>query len=138
MCSRALHFQEYTVKTRPTWDEYFLSIAEVVATRAACTRAQVGAVVVKDNRIIGTGYNGALPGEIECTEGGCPRGKMSKEEVKPGSDYGNCISLHAEVNALAYSITNTEGATIYTTREPCDWCAKVIAANGIARVVVSP
>lgn len=124
-----------SIETRPDWDEYFLGIADAVSKRAACTRSQVGAVLVKDKRIIASGYNGAIAGAIECTEGGCPRGRMSIEEMPRGSDYSNCIAIHAEVNALAYARTEARGATLYVTRAPCDWCSKVIDAFGIDRVV---
>lgn len=122
--------------SRPDWDTYFSMIAKVVATRAACTRSQVGAVLVQDNRIVGSGYNGSPSGQLECTEGGCPRGLLSASEVPPGTEYSNCVAVHAEVNALAYAASEARGGTLYVTREPCDWCSKTIAAFGIERVVV--
>jgi dCMP deaminase len=122
---------------RPSWDEYFLGIALAVAARADCTRAQHGAVIVKQNRIVGTGYNGSPPGGPSCLTGGCPRGQMSREDM-PGHltgnhDYSNCISLHAEQNAIGYAVER--GDTIYITGKPCDMCAKLIRAAGIERVV---
>ncbi len=124
--------------TRPDWDQYFLEIAEVVSSRADCTRAKHGAVIVRDNRIVATGYNGAAPGEPGClTDGACPRGQKSYSEVPSLSgDYSDCISLHAEVNAIAYADRNqTHQATIYITGEPCSWCRKVIKSAGIKRIV---
>lgn len=123
------------VRKRPDWDTYFLDIAATVAQRAACTRSRVGAVLVKDNRIVSTGYNGAPAGEVHCTDGGCPRGQLGYDELPPNSEYSNCIALHAEVNCLAYSRDEARGGTMYLTRAPCDWCAKVMKAFGIERVV---
>lgn len=126
---------------RPSWDDYFCSMSQLVATRAACTRSQVGAVIVKQNRVISTGYNGAPAGELECTQGGCPRGLLSTDEcpstsTDPTSGYDNCISAHAEINALLFAGPDAAGATLYVTRAPCPWCAKVVRAAGIERVVV--
>lgn len=119
---------------RPDWDTYFLNLASTVATRAACLRSQVGAVVVVDNRVIGTGYNGTPPGDPNCSDGGCPRGQMGRDEVAPLSSYENCTGLHAEVNALANCSTSARGGTIYVTREPCSWCVKVCRAAGVTPV----
>lgn len=124
---------------RPTWDEYFLSIAATVATRADCTRRRVGAVIVRENRIMATGYNGGRPGGASCLKGQCPRGQMSKTEVVPGSSYdtgaGSCIALHAEQNAVMYcGLEERKGATIYITDEPCDGCARFIGGSGITRI----
>jgi dCMP deaminase len=128
-----------TSGSRPGWDAYFLDIAKAVAARADCSRRRVGAVIVKDNRIISTGYNGAPAGEPGCLSGACPRARSS---VAPGSPYesgtGSCIAVHAEANALLYSDrSRCEGATLYLTVEPCQWCAKLIRGAGIARVVFS-
>lgn len=124
---------------RPDWDTYFLNIARVVASRADCTRRQVGAVIVDDqHRIISTGYNGAAAGAPGCASAGaCPRGHS---DVAPGSSYdtgaGSCIAIHAEANALLYADGHrTRGATLYCTDEPCDGCARLIAGAGITRVV---
>lgn len=120
---------------RPTWDQYFLDIARAVSERAACTRSRVGAVLVKDNRIISTGYNGAPAGVKHCTDGGCPRGLLSYEDLPPNAQYDNCIAQHAEINCLAYSRNEARGGTMYITRAPCDWCSKVLNAFGIEKVV---
>lgn len=127
--------------SRPDWPEYFLAIAKAVSARADCRRAQYGAVIVKDNRIISTGYNGSAPGEPSCLDGGCPRGRMGFEEMpsflEGNHDFSNCISLHAEQNALARC--REQGDTIYISGSrpapPCDMCAKLIKAAGIERVV---
>jgi dCMP deaminase len=123
---------------RPDWPEYFLSIARVVATRADCTRRQVGAVLVKGNRIFATGYNGAPSGDPGClTDGACPRGNS---DVPPRSSYdtgpGSCVALHAEQNAIIYSSRDqSQGATLYCTDYPCDGCMRMIRGAGILKVV---
>jgi dCMP deaminase len=118
---------------RPTWDDYFLGIAYAVAARADCSRAQVGAVIVKDHRIVATGYNGAPAGDPGCLEGNCPRTQINPE---PGSNYDNCIALHAEQNALLYADRDKcEGAIMYTTRTPCPTCWKLIRGAGIRHTV---
>lgn len=125
---------------RPGWDEYFLSGAAWVATRADCTRRQVGAVVVKEHRIMATGYNGAPSQGPSCLKGECPRGRLSLEDLAPGTSYdtgaGACIALHAEQNAIMYcSMEQRTGATIYITDEPCGGCFRMIAGSGITRIV---
>jgi dCMP deaminase len=124
-------------RERPTWADWGLTIAHAVATRADCTRRQVGAVVLDtQNRVVATGYNGAPPGERGCLDGGCPRGRLSFEQCEPYSGYDNCISNHAEVNALLYGDrSKVDGGTLYVTDEPCLSCCKVIANSGVARVV---
>jgi dCMP deaminase len=123
--------------SRPDWDSYFIGIARAVALRSDCLRAQVGAVIVDHRRrIVSTGYVGTFPGTPGCLAGACPRGKMSYQECQPGTAYDNCISFHAEKNAILYSDRSRhEGGTIYVTREPCNWCGKLIAASGIVRSV---
>lgn len=117
---------------RPGWDEYFLGIASAVAARADCSRRQVGAVIVKDHRIVSTGYNGAPPFELGCLTGHCPR---AKSDVPPGSPYDNCIAVHAEANALLYADRDRcEGATLYITCQPCFDCQKLIWGSGIVQI----
>jgi dCMP deaminase len=122
---------------RPSWDDYFLNIADAVAQRADCTRRRVGAVVVKKNRIVSTGYNGAAAGGPSCLGGECPRGLDLHAPSTP--DYSNCIAVHAEANALLYADRDKcEGATIYVTDAPCIECTKLIYGAGISHVVVKP
>lgn len=122
---------------RPGWDAYFLGIASAVAARADCRRARHGAVIVKDRRIVSTGYNGSPSGGPSCLAGECPRGLLSLVELPPGGSYENCVALHAEQNAIAWANrADTAGATAYITGEPCDMCAKVLRAAGVSRVVV--
>lgn len=126
--------------TRPDWDTYFLGIADAVATRADCRRAQHGAVIVKERRIVSTGYNGSPPGGSSCLAGECPRGLLTKDELPSNhADYSNCVALHAEQNAIAYANRgDTEGAVLYITGEPCDMCSKLVKAAGIERTVWRP
>ncbi len=124
---------------KPSWDEYFMRIAEVVRSRADCLRRQVGAVIVKDFRILSTGYNGTPYGIKNCTQGGCERClKREKGILKRGEDEESCICLHAEQNAIiqaSYLGVSTKGATLYATSNPCSTCAKMIINAGIIRVV---
>ncbi len=119
---------------RPSWDAYFMQIATLVSTRATCPRRSVGAVIVRDKRIVCTGYNGAPSGLPHCPEGG------------PTHDWpvgclhaGHCIrSLHAEQNCLLQAAqigVACDGATIYVTCQPCNACAKMIVNAGIRRVI---
>lgn len=121
---------------RGTWDSYFLDLAHTVATRATCSRRQVGAVVVKDRRIVSSGYNGGPSGYPHCLDGACPR---AASDAPSGADYERCIAIHAEANALLFaSPEQRDGATLYCTFFPCFGCAKLIANAGIAEVVVPP
>lgn len=126
---------------RPSWDAYFLGIAQGVSARADCTRAQVGALVVKLVAglpvIAGTGYNGAPPGVPGClSAGACPRGRLSVDTCPRNSDYANCIADHAERNALRWTpVESRNGSTLYVTREPCPSCRTLISASGLKRVV---
>lgn len=122
--------------SRPDWDHYFMLIATDVASRSDCRRSQVGAVIVDTKRrIVSTGYVGTRPGEPGCLEGACPRGRMPQDLIVPYTPYDNCISTHAETNALLYSDRSRhEGGTIYVTREPCSWDYKLILSSGLAFV----
>ncbi len=121
---------------RASWDEYFMQIAEIVKTRSTCLRRQVGAVIVKDNRIITTGYNGAPSGLKHCTEmGGCERERLG---VPSGERHELCRALHAEQNAIIQAAMlgiSTDGSTIYITLQPCVICAKMLINAGIKRIV---
>lgn len=120
--------------SRPDWDDYFLGITKAVAERGDCIRRPTGAVIVKDHRIVSTGYNGTPAGGLSCLAGQCPRAQSNVLHGDP--DYSNCIALHAEQNAIAYANRfDTDGATIYLTSDPCDMCSKLIRAAGITRVV---
>jgi len=120
---------------RPSWDDYFIDIARHVATRSTCLRRHVGAVIVKDKRILSTGYNGAPRGLPHCSETGCLREKLG---IPSGQRQEICRGLHAEQNAIVqaalYGVA-VEGAQIYCTHQPCITCAKMIINAGIVRVV---
>ncbi len=112
---------------RPGWDEYFMEVARTVATRATCPRASVGAVVVREHRILTTGYNGAPRNVAHCTEAGC-------EMVG-----GHCVrSTHAEANAVVQGALHgvgLAGSTAYCTHQPCVNCAKLLVSAGIEKIV---
>ena len=121
---------------RVSWDECFMEIAEIVKTRSTCMRRQIGAVIVKDNRIITTGYNGAPSGSRHCTEIGTYY--RQEHNIPSGERHEMCRALHAEQNAIiqAARIGNTtDGATIYVTNQPCVICAKMCINAGIRRIV---
>lgn len=123
---------------RPTWDAYFLAGAQWAASRADCTRAQVGAILVNAaHEVRGTGYNGAPAGVPGCASAGsCPRGKLTADQCPPDSDYFNCLADHAERNAIRHADPRElPGSTLYVTREPCPQCWTLIRGSGIARVV---
>ena len=122
---------------RPSWDEYFMQMAELTAQRSTCLRRQVGAIIVKEKHIIATGYNGDPKGLPHCEElGGCLREKL---EIPSGERHELCRALHAEQNAIIQAATlgqSIEGATIYITHQPCIICAKMIINAGISRIVI--
>jgi len=124
---------------RPSWDKYFMKLAEVVKSRADCTRRRVGALIVKDFRIISTGYNGTPHGIPNCSEGGCKRClRRDKKEIDWFEYEESCICIHAEQNAIiqaAYQGASTNGATLYSTVSPCSTCVKMIINAGIKRVI---
>ncbi|MBO4725050.1 MAG: cytidine/deoxycytidylate deaminase family protein [Firmicutes bacterium] len=122
---------------RPSWDEYFMEMAQLTAKRSTCMRRSVGAIIVKDRHIVATGYNGAPRGIKHCAErGGCMREKLG---VPSGERHELCMALHAEQNAIIQAATlgvSIEDATIYVTHQPCVICAKMIINAGIKRIVV--
>lgn len=125
---------------RPSFDEFYLAGAQWASTRADCTRAQVGAVLVSRDHRVSIGYNGLPAGIPGCASAGnCPRGQLSSDECAPDSDYANCAATHAERNAITRARPeDLPGSTLYVTREPCPACRTLIECAGIARVVVAP
>ncbi|ABW20102.1 deoxycytidylate deaminase [Alkaliphilus oremlandii] len=120
---------------RPSWDEYFMEMAEIVKTRSTCLRRQVGAVVVKDRRVLASGYNGAPTGLKHCEETGCLRDRLG---IPSGQRHELCRGLHAEQNAIIQASLHgvkLEDATIYVTHQPCIICAKMVINAGINKVV---
>jgi len=125
------------IHQRPTWDEYFLEVAHLVAKRATCLRRRVGAVLVKDKKILATGYNGAPAGLVHCFEIGCIREKL---KIPSGERHELCRGLHAEQNVILQAAlygVSTKGSTLYLTNQPCVICAKMLINAGIKEVVVS-
>lgn len=121
---------------RPDWDEYFMQIAEVAEKRSTCTRRRVGAVIVKDKRIMATGYNGVPTGIEHCDTRGCLREKLN---VPSGQRHELCRGLHAEQNAIiqaAHLGQSIAEGTLYCTNQPCVICAKMIINAGIKRIVI--
>jgi len=120
---------------RPGWDEYFLEIAQVIAKRSTCLRRQVGAVIVRDRRILTTGYNGAPSGLSHCLDIGCLRDQLG---IASGTRHEACRALHSEMNAIIQAAqhgVSTNGATLYCTSQPCSVCARMLINAGIARIV---
>lgn len=120
---------------RPSWDEYFMDIAELVKTRSTCVRRQVGAIIVKDKQILTTGYNGAPKGLKHCLDIGCDREKLN---IPSGERHELCRAVHAEQNAIAQAACNgvsIKGATLYSTTRPCVLCAKLAINAGIKEIV---
>jgi dCMP deaminase len=133
----ALLLRVLAAAQRPSWDEYFMSIARVVASRSNCIKRMVGAVVVVDRRIISTGYNGTPRGVRNCNEGGCPRCAGVAES---GTRLDECLCSHAEENAItqaAYHGVRVREGAIYTTHSPCLICTKIIINSGIREVAYS-
>lgn len=121
--------------SRPTWDEYFMAIAEEVSRRSTCLRRQVGAILVVDRRILASGYNGAPSNVPHCEDVGCLREEM---KVPSGERHELCRGLHAEQNAMIQAAKHgvrIGGATLYTTHHPCSMCAKMAINAGIGRIV---
>ena len=120
---------------RPSWDTYFMEIARTCAKRTTCRRRQIGAVFVKDNRMLATGYNGVPSGIEHCSDRGCLREQLG---IPSGQQHELCRGLHAEQNALIqaarYGIA-IEGATVYCTAQPCVVCAKMLINAGVSEII---
>jgi dCMP deaminase len=120
---------------RPSWDQYFMSIAELVAQRATCIRRQVGALLVRDKRIITTGYNGVPTGIQHCLDVGCLR---ESQGVPSGERHELCRGLHAEQNAIIQAAVHgisLEGATLYCTNQPCAICSKMLINVRVEKIL---
>jgi len=120
--------------SRPSWPEYFMSIAKMVAKRSTCLRRHVGAILVKDKRILATGYNGAPRGLRHCEEVGCIR---QDGAIPSGERHELCRGLHAEQNAIIQAACHgiqIAGATLYCTNRPCVICSKMIINAGISKI----
>lgn len=120
---------------RPSWDEYFMEITRVVARRSTCLRRQVGCVIVKNKRLLASGYNGAPSGLRHCDQAGCIR---EREGIPSGERQELCRGLHAEQNAIVQAAlhgVSVAGGTLYCTHQPCITCTKMIINAGIERVL---
>ncbi len=120
---------------RPSWDDYFMEIAHVAAKRSTCLRRTVGAVIVCENRLLTTGYNGAPQGVAHCVDTGCRREQL---KIPSGQRHELCTAVHAEQNAIIQAAVHgvsIAGGTIYTTTQPCVLCAKMLINAGIKRIV---
>ncbi|MGE4589483.1 MAG: cytidine/deoxycytidylate deaminase family protein [Acidaminococcaceae bacterium] len=120
---------------RPDWDTYFMEMAQVASKRSTCLRRSVGAVIVKDKRILSTGYNGTPKGMAHCEEVGCLRTKLN---VPSGKMHELCRGIHAEQNAVIQAAVHgvsVDGATLYCTHQPCVVCTKILINAGIKRIV---
>ncbi len=120
---------------RPSWDEYFMALAEVVSRRATCVRRGVGALLVRDRRILATGYNGAPTGLQHCGQAGCMREQMN---VPSGQRHELCRGLHAEQNAIIQAAlhgTSVRDSVLYVTHQPCVVCAKMLVNAQIKEIV---
>ncbi len=122
---------------RPSWDEYFMRLAYLVSSRSTCTRRHVGAVIVKDKRVLTTGYNGPPKGLMHCDKTGCLRENL---KIPSGERHELCRGLHAEQNAIIQAAVygvSIKDATIYVTNHPCVVCAKMIINAQIKEIVYS-
>ncbi len=120
---------------RPSWDEYFMTIARQVAERSTCLRRACGAVVVKDRRILATGYNGTPRNVPHCEDVGCLR---EQQGIESGKHHELCRGIHAEQNAIIQAAlhgVSMEGSSIYTTHQPCVQCAKMLINAGVSEIV---
>ncbi|CAG9324702.1 DCD1_1 [Blepharisma stoltei] len=118
---------------RPSWDTYFMRLAEMAATRTNCMKGGTGAIIVKENRIISTGYNGTPTGIPNCYEGGCEK---CNSDIETPENQEDCMCAHSELNAVLLAGNGScKGATIYSTVFPCLLCTKAIIQSGITRLV---
>ena len=124
------------INKRPDWDTYFLEIVELVSKRSTCCRRAVGSGLVRDHRILATGYNGAPSKLKHCLDIGCLREQL---KIPSGERHELCRGLHAEQNAVIQAAlhgVNTKGSTLYCTNHPCVICAKMIINAGVVRIVI--
>jgi dCMP deaminase len=121
-------------RTRPDWDSYFMEMAKLASRRSSCLRRAVGAVLVRDKRLLATGYNGVPSGVTHCEVSGCLREKL---QVPSGERHELCRGLHAEQNAIIQAAlhgVSTKDAILYCTTLPCIICAKMLINSGVRKV----
>lgn len=122
---------------RPSWDEYFMEVAHLVAKRSTCLRRQVGAVAVRDKRILATGYNGAPSGLAHCEDIGCVRQRL---KIPSGERQELCRALHAEQNVVIQALihkVDLKDSIIYVTNQPCVICSKLLISAGVKKIVIA-
>lgn len=121
-------------RKRPDWEVYFLKIAQLASTRSTCIRRHVGAVLVKEKKILATGYNGVPSGISHCADVGCLR---NEEQIPSGQRHELCRGLHAEQNAIlqaAYHGVSIQGSVLFCTNFPCVICSKMLINAGIRQI----
>lgn len=122
---------------RPSWDNYFLEVADLVSKRSTCLRRKVGAAAVREKRILATGYNGAPSGLAHCTDIGCLRQKL---KIPSGERQELCRGLHAEQNVIIQAVIHKidlKDSIIYVTNQPCVTCSKMLIGVGVKKIVIS-
>ncbi len=130
-----IHSEPPTVVKRPSWDEYFMGLAEAAGTRSTCLRHKLGGVMVKNRRVIATGYNGAPRGMKHCLDVGCLR---DKKKIPSGTHHEICMAIHAEQNLVIQAAlhgASTEDSDVFLTHGPCAVCAKILINAGVKRIV---
>ena len=126
------NFSDFEI-VRPGWDKYFMQLSHLLSKRTNCMKRAVGCLIVKDCRIVATGYNGTPFGMINCNQGGCPR---CNNMTKAGQALDECLCIHAEENAIIEAgRSKAQGSTAYVTTHPCLMCAKKMVQAGIVRIV---
>ncbi|KAI5189378.1 dCMP deaminase [Nematocida minor] len=122
----------FKIKSRPTWQEYFMSIAQIASTRSNCMKRKVGAVIVKNSRVLCIGYNGTSVGSVNCADGGCVR---CNNNTHRGKELSDCFCIHAEESAfLERNASEINGSELYTTVYPCRLCSRKIVQLKISKV----
>lgn len=122
---------------RPSWEKTWFTVAEAMEARAKCTRRQVGAVLVKGDKLVEAGYNGTPPKRLECGAGGCPRGEYTHDQIPKDADYNQfpCKAIHAEANCLIRAGRKAKGCYLYVTQPPCQQCQNLILGAGVEYVI---
>lgn len=137
MTSQSVHDTGIPVLMRPSWQQYFMEMAHLAAKRGTCLRRKVGAILVRDNQILSSGYNGSPKGVAHCDVTGCLREQLN---IPPGKNHELCRGVHAEQNAIIQAGLNgasTRGATLYCTHQPCSICARMIINAEIKTVYIA-
>ena len=136
MDARVRVIEEGELGERPSWDEYFMKMAISASSRSSCFNVMARAILTFDNRVIGTGYNGAPRRVKSCLErGGCYKESRTGKRYEDSMNSGNCIGVHSEMNAVSHLGLDQKGFTLYSTIMPCNGCAKKLVGDGLGRVV---